>query len=108
MSLKETMSVKAGDHFQTILDLSDRLVAVSESGFYTFDDDGCLLLNGIVRDCAFRLRNAVELERRAHMTKDIVNAGQEVKRCTENDRRVCVRIPNTGHERRKETHHEGA
>ncbi len=79
------MSDKADNHFQTILDLSDRLVAVSELGFSCFDHDGCLLLNGIVRDCAFRLRDATEVERRAHMTKGIVIAEPEVKGCTEND-----------------------
>ena len=102
------MSDIADDHFQTIHDLADRLLAVSELGFSSFDHDGCLLLNGIVRDCAFRLRDAAETERKSHQTEGVWNAEQEVKRCTENDRRLCVRIPYTGHERRKETQHEGA
>ena len=78
------MSDFADDHFQTIIDLSDRLAAVAEVGFYNFEHEGCLLLNGIVKDCAFRLRDAAEAERKAHRTKGIVTAEPEVKRCTEN------------------------
>jgi len=60
---------KADRHFKSILDLSDQLAAVAQSGFSSFDDDGSLLLNGIVRDCAFRLRDAVEVELKAHVAK---------------------------------------
>ena len=56
---------RADQYFTTILDLSDRLAAVAQSGFSLFDDDSSLLLNGVVRDCAFRLRGAVEMEMRA-------------------------------------------
>lgn len=80
------MPDKADDHFQTIMDLSDQLVAVSEVGFSCFDHEGCLLLNGIVRDCAFRLRDAAEIERKAHQTKGIVTAEPEVKLYTKNDK----------------------
>ena len=60
---------EADRHFKTILDLSDQLAAVAQSGFSSFDDDGSLLLNGIVCDCAFRLRDAVEVELKAHLVK---------------------------------------
>ena len=60
---------KADRHLKAILDLSDQLAAVAQSGFSSFDDDGSLLLNGIVRDCAFRLRDAVEVEIKAHVVK---------------------------------------
>ena len=50
------------------MDLADKLVAISEKGFTAFDNDECLMLNGIVRDCAYRLRNAAEQARRIYMT----------------------------------------
>lgn len=73
------MTVDADDHIQTILDLSDQLVAISEAGFSCSDHDGCLLLNGIVRDCAFRLRDAAETEKEAHRARERSEAGQGVR-----------------------------
>lgn len=78
----------ADDHFQTILDLSDQLLAISELGYSCFDHDGCLLLNGIVRDCAFRLRDAAEAERSVHLTQGIVSTEPEVKRYTGNNQMI--------------------
>ena len=42
------------------------MVVISEQGFASCDDDGCLLLNGMVRECAYRLRDAAEHERDVH------------------------------------------
>ena len=39
------------------------MVVISERGFASCEDDGCLLLNGMVRECAYRLRDAAERER---------------------------------------------
>ena len=44
------------------------MLVISEQGLATCDDDGCLLLNGMVRECAYRLRDAAELERKVHAT----------------------------------------
>ena len=60
---------KAEQHLKKILDLSNQLDEVARAGFSTFDDDGSLLLNGIVRDCALRLRGAVDVEMKAHLVK---------------------------------------
>jgi len=56
------MSEKRTDFLERIRELSDQLLAVSEFGFAGFDDDKCLLLSGIARDCAYRLRESVESE----------------------------------------------
>jgi len=60
--LKQKSDVQIG----SILELADRMVVVSEQGFGSCDDDGCLLLNGLVREYAYRLRDAAELERKVH------------------------------------------
>lgn len=52
---------------RSIIEIADRMIAVSEEGFASCTDDGCLLLNGMVRECAYRLRDAAELERRVHL-----------------------------------------
>jgi hypothetical protein len=49
-----------------ILEMAERMIVISERGFETCDDDGCLLLNGMVRECAYRLRDAAEREQAAH------------------------------------------
>lgn len=54
---------------RSILELSDRMISISEQGFVSCEDDGCLLLNGMVRESAYRLRDAAEQEREVHGTK---------------------------------------
>lgn len=39
---------------------------MSEEGEASAPDDGCRLLCGIVRDCAYRMRASAEKERDAH------------------------------------------
>lgn len=51
----------------SILEMADRMIVISEQGFGSCEDDGCLLLNGLVRECAYRLRDAAELERKVHV-----------------------------------------
>lgn len=53
----------------SIVELADRMIAISEQGFGACADDGCLLLNGMVRECAYRIRDAAELERKVHSRK---------------------------------------
>jgi hypothetical protein len=59
------MKSDANIHVRLVLDLSDQLFAVSENGYRNFDDNGHLMFFGIVRDCAFRLRDAAEAKRKA-------------------------------------------
>lgn len=53
----------------TILELADRMIVISEQGFGSCEDDGCLLLNGLVRECGYRLRDAAVLEGKVHTAK---------------------------------------
>jgi hypothetical protein len=66
-------------HIMTILDLSDRLAAVAQAGYSAFDDDSSLLLNGVVRDCAFRLRDAVEMKMKSREARVPTAAIREVR-----------------------------
>lgn len=60
------MKQKSDVQIGSILELADRMIVVSEQGFGSCDDDGCLLLNGLVREYAYRLRDAAEEERKVH------------------------------------------
>jgi osmotically-inducible protein OsmY len=63
-----TVDENASAQIRTILEMADRMIVISEQGFSCCDDDGCLLLNGMVRECAYRLRDAAEREREHHGT----------------------------------------
>jgi hypothetical protein len=59
----------ADGQIRSILEMAERMIVISEQGFGSCDDDGCLLLNGLVRECAYRLRDAAERERKVHAAK---------------------------------------
>jgi len=55
---------------RSIFEIAELMLVLSEQGLATCVDDGCLLLNGLLRDCAYRLRDAAEVERKSHMTQE--------------------------------------
>lgn len=54
---------------RSIIEMADRMIVISEKGFAHCVDDGCLLLNGMVRESAYRIRDAAERERKVHETE---------------------------------------
>lgn len=54
---------------RSIIEIAELMLVVSEQGLQSCEDDGCLLLNGLVRECAYRIRDAAELEGKAHLNK---------------------------------------
>lgn len=60
------MRNEADLQIRSILEMADRMITISEQGFMASDDDGCLLLNGMVRECAYRLRDAAKREQEVH------------------------------------------
>ncbi len=53
-------------HIQQLLALSQQLIDLSVAGSDTARDEGCLLLFGIVQDCAWKMRRAAREEQLAH------------------------------------------
>ena len=45
------------------IELSERMLLMAEKGIRTCEDDSCLLLYGIIRDCGYKIRRTVEEER---------------------------------------------
>jgi hypothetical protein len=68
---------KADLQIRSIVEMAELMLVISEQGLSSCEDDGCLLLNGMVRECAYRLRDAAELERKAHMGQESRDVGQE-------------------------------
>lgn len=52
---------------RSIVEIAELMLVLSEQGLQACKDDGCLLLNGMVRECAYRIRDAAERERKAHL-----------------------------------------
>lgn len=63
------MHSKADLQIRSISEMAELMLVISEQGLSSCEDDGCLLLNGMVRECAYRLRDAAELERKAHLSR---------------------------------------
>ena len=58
-------------HIQTALDLTRQLIELADKGQVYSEDDGCVLLYGIIRDCAYRIKAEAERERDIHLEAGI-------------------------------------
>jgi hypothetical protein len=53
-------------HIREALEYSRQLIILADEGEAASSDDGCAVLYGIVRDCAYRMRAEAERERDRH------------------------------------------
>jgi len=53
-------------HILDALDLVRRLTILADEGEADAEDDSCVVLYGVVRDCAYKIRMKAEREREAH------------------------------------------
>jgi len=56
-------------HIREAIELARQLTILADEGEADSLDDGCILLYGVVRDCAYQLRQQTERERDAHVSK---------------------------------------
>lgn len=68
---------KSDLQIRSIVEMAELMLVISEQGLSSCVDDGCLLLNGMVRECAYRIRDAAELERKAHRDQGRRDIDQE-------------------------------
>ena len=45
------------------MDLAEKLLRMAEKGILTCEEDSCLILYGVIRDCGYKIRRTVEQER---------------------------------------------
>ncbi len=61
------MGRRTDQHLRQALGLARRLNVLADRGEACCQDDGCGVLYGVIRDCAYKIRGMAEREREAHM-----------------------------------------
>ena len=54
-------------HLQKALEMARQLAILADDGEAASADDGCAVLYGIIRDCAYRIRGRAEQEQQQHL-----------------------------------------
>ncbi|MBA4386522.1 MAG: hypothetical protein C0404_00995 [Verrucomicrobia bacterium] len=60
------------------MDLARRLTILADEGEVDSMDDGCSVLYGVVRDCAYRIKGQAEQEKERHKSKGIWTSGEDM------------------------------
>ena len=64
------MKQLCNEHIKESLNLARSLIILADEGERDSTDDGCRLLYGVIRDCAYKIRNEAEREQRVHQNKN--------------------------------------
>jgi len=70
------MNFNSNQHIREALELARQLIILADQGELDSKDDGCRVLYGIIRDCAYKLRALAEREREIHKKKGIWDIGE--------------------------------
>ena len=65
------MTRKCNDNIRRALKMATELVILADEGEAAMQDNGCGVLYGVVRDCAYKIRAEAERERDAHKAKGV-------------------------------------
>lgn len=60
---------RCDQHIVDALELSRRLIILADDGEVDAEDDSCIVLYGIVRDCAYRIKQQAEREKEGHVAR---------------------------------------
>ena len=63
------MTRECNDNIRRALKTATELVILADEGEAAMQDNGCGVLYGVVRDCAYKIRAEAERERDAHKAK---------------------------------------
>jgi hypothetical protein len=69
-------------HIHEALFLAKQLTLLADGGDQDSQDDGCSVLYGVIRDCAYKIRTEAERERSAHQARGVWSipvAGADLK-----------------------------
>ena len=56
----------SNDCIRKAMDMARQLTVLADEGEAAARDDGCAVLCGVLRDCAYKIRGRAELERATH------------------------------------------
>lgn len=65
------MSSPTDQHIQEAMRLADDLNRLADSGEVIAQDDGCPVLFGVLRDCAYRIKGRAIHEREVHVRREL-------------------------------------
>ena len=71
------MNPLCNNHIRKALEMARQLIILADQGDLDSEDDGCRVLYGVVRDCAYKIRAQAEREREAHKLKGLWNDDKE-------------------------------
>ena len=74
------MARACNKHIQEAQDIVKRMIVLADEGEADSEDDSCVVLYGIIRDCAYRIRAEVERERERHVSGGIWDPSDLVAR----------------------------
>jgi len=60
------MNLISNRNLKEALEVSRRLTILADEGEASSRDDGCAVLYGVIRDCAYKIRGRAERERDVH------------------------------------------
>jgi hypothetical protein len=65
------MTHECNENIRKALSMATDLMILADNGEMAMEDDGCGVLYGVVRDCAYKIRAEADREREAHKGKGI-------------------------------------
>ncbi len=79
------MNPRCNEHIREALELARQLIVLADEGDLDSEDDGCRVLYGVVRDCAYTIRAQASREREVHRSAGEWNevAGREPRTLAE-------------------------
>ncbi len=78
--MTERMEPKPDQNIQSALDIARQLLILADHGEVDSRDDGCLILYGIISDCAYKIISQAKAERVIHSRQYIETGNQPVTR----------------------------
>ena len=71
MTEVDAMARRANEHIQEAFDLCRQLITLADEGEADCEDNGCVALYGLIRDCAYRMRREAEREHAVHIAGNV-------------------------------------
>jgi hypothetical protein len=71
------MSCRNNRFIKRALKMSNQLSALADEGEARSEDDGCAVLYGVIRDCAYRIRQRAEQEKENHRRSGMWDEAEE-------------------------------
>ena len=63
------MKRRCNKHIRESFEMARQMIILADEGDLDSEDDGCRVLYGVVRDCAYKIRAQAEREREEHKKK---------------------------------------